>query len=239
MKKWIDALLAETLYSAWWIISGFSTVSTFFLPSLSGKPRLVSAISTLVGFAWANYRVFLKQENKIVSLSTALASNKERKSELRITQDAGSRYFLNPIGDLRNADFSGAYFEFRLMIENIGRRNSSITGYELEIKELEGSHYKLEPIEGEARVQSRSVLHGLQPALSLSKNRVISVPSENTTTHGTLLFRVSDGITMERFIGAGLRMQGEQRRFGNLHCRLRLIDTTGSSANLEFELHEA
>lgn len=239
MNKWIKALLAETIFSIWWIVSGLSTVSTFFLPSLSGKPRLVSTISTLVGFAWANFRVFQKQEHKILSLTTTLASHEERKSELRIRQDAESRYFLNPVNNLRNADFNGAYFEFHLMIENVGRRNSSITGYELEIRELEGSRYKLEPIEGETRVQARSCLHGLQPTLSLSKNRVILVPAESTTSHGTLLFRVQDGITMERFVDAGLRMHGEQLRFDNLHCRLTLIDTTDSSATQEFELHEA
>lgn len=239
MNKWIKALLAETIFSVWWIVSALSTMSTFILSSLSGKPRLVSTISTLVGFAWANFRVFQKQEDKISRLTASVAVHEERKSELKITQDTGSRYFLNPVNNLRNADFNGAYFEFHLMIENVGRRNSSITGFEMEIMELGGSRYKLEPVEGETRVQARSCQHGLQPAHGLSKNRLIAVPAESTTSHGTLLFRVPDGITMDRFVGAGLRMQGEQRKFGDLHCRLSLIDTTGSSITQEFALHEA
>jgi|ERR1700680_4452689 hypothetical protein len=121
MKAWLKALLSETVFSAWWILSGLSTISTFFLQGWSGKPRLVSAIFLGLGFAWANFRVFQKQESRISTLNTSLAIHQARTSQLRITPDNGSRYILSPVATARNADFNGGYFEFHLMVENTGQ----------------------------------------------------------------------------------------------------------------------
>jgi hypothetical protein len=82
MKDWLKALLSETAFSVWWILSALSTLCTFFVPALAGKWRLVSVISAVVGFALANYRVFQKQGRRISTLSAAGASDAARTSHL-------------------------------------------------------------------------------------------------------------------------------------------------------------
>ncbi len=237
MKNWLKALLSETAFSVWWILSALSTLSTFFVPVLSAKWRLVSAISAVLGFAWANYRVFQKQERQISALSTAVAPHEARASQLRITPDNGSRYILVPVGNQRNADFNGGFLEFHLMIENTGRRNSTVNSYQVEIVQLRETFPNLQPQEGRNAVQGRHCQHGLQPGRILSRTGVVRIDAESATDHGTLLFFIP-GITLERFANAGLGMHGEQRKFGTLRCPLTLTDTTNSSATAEFELHE-
>lgn len=103
VKNWLKALLSETAFAVWWIVSAFSTLSTFFLTGLAGKPRLVSAISTILGFAWANCRVFQKQQADLLGLQGTLAHHEERISQLRIAQDDGSRYILHPVNNVLHA----------------------------------------------------------------------------------------------------------------------------------------
>jgi hypothetical protein len=238
MKNWIRALLSETLFSIWWFLSGLSTLATFLLPSLSGKPRIALAISTITGFAWANYRVFQKQEGVTASLKAALATTEKRTSELRIRPDQGSRYIARPVNNILKADFNGLYVEFSLMIENSGRRNSTVTGYQVEIVELRQTFQNLQPLlEGESRAQGRHCQHGLQPTRILSKTRIIGINAESATGHGSLLFLLP-GVTFEQFATAGLGMSGEERRLPDIQCRLTITDTTNSSANAEFQLHE-
>lgn len=237
MKSWLKALWSETLFSVWWILSACSTLSTFFFSGWSGKPRLISAISTILGFAWANLRVFQKQQDETLRLRGALASHEERVSELVIVPDEGSRYILAPVNEVRHADFRGGYLEFHLMIRNTGRRDSTIDNYQVEIVELGRTFPNLRPMEGQNGVEGRHCHHGLHPAYILSETRNIRIRGENTTNRGTLLFSVPD-INLEQFIGAGMLMQGEQRRFGPLRCRLTLTDMTQSSATYEFQLDE-
>jgi hypothetical protein len=73
MMKWLKALLSETIFSVWWILSDLSILSTFFLKGWSGKPRLVSSISASLGFARANFRVFQNQQREILRLQTLVA----------------------------------------------------------------------------------------------------------------------------------------------------------------------
>jgi hypothetical protein len=237
MKEWLKALWSETLFSIWWILSAFSTLSTFFLPGWSGKPRLVSAISTSIGFAWANYRVFQKQQLEVSNLKIALGSHEARVSQLRITPDNGSRYILAPIGTVPHGDFRGGYVEFHLMIENTGQRDSTVNNYKLEIVELQQTFLDLKPIERKNGIQGRHCQHGLQPASILSDTGNIRIPAENATNRGTLLFFVPD-INLEQFVSEGLQLLGEHRMFGALHCRLTLTDTTQTSATGEFRLEE-
>lgn len=236
MKDWLRALLSETILSAWWILSALSTFTTFFVPSLSGKPRLVSLTSAALGFALANFKVFQRQANSIASLQQAVVAHEAHVSQLRMAQDAGSRYILTPVGDARHADFNGAYLEFRLMIENSGRRNSTVNNYQVEIVELRQALPNLQPVEGHHNIQGRHCQYGM-PLNILSRNGVIRVDAESATDHGALVFSFP-GLNLQQFADAGMRMQGEERRFGPLHGRLTLTDTTNSSAMLEFELRE-
>ncbi len=235
---WLKALWSETLFSVWWILAGFSTLSTFFLKEWSGKPRLVFALSTILGFAWANLRVFQKQQGEILRLKGTPALHEARISELRIAPDSGSRYILAQMGDVRHADFRGGYLEFHLMIENIGRRSSTIDNYQVEIVELAQTFPNLRPMEGQNGVQGRHCHNGLHPANILSETGSIKIPGENATKHGTLLFYVPD-LNLDQFARAGLQMHGEQRKFDSLRCRLTLTDTTQSSVTSEFVLDEA
>jgi hypothetical protein len=123
------------------------------------------------------------------------------------------------------------------MIENTGRRNSIVNNYTVEIVNLNKAFTNLVPEEGRNGVQGRHCQHALPPGRVLSKSRIIKIDAENATEHGTLLFFLP-GLSMDNLLNAGLIMQGEQRRFGTLQCRLTLIDTTESSVTAEFELHE-
>lgn len=237
MKTWLKALLSETLFSAWWILSGLSTLSTFFVKGLSGKPRLVSGISTIVGFVWANFKVFQKEQGEIDRLRSVLSSHETRISQLRIVPDDRSRYILAPVGNVPHADFRGGYLEFHLMIENTGRRDSTVDNYEVEIIELGQRFPNVRPIEGKNAIQGRHCVHGMQPARILSTTGNIRIRAENATDHGTLLFFVPD-INLKQFVNAGLQMQGEQKQFDPLRCRLTLTDTMKSSATCEFHLDE-
>lgn len=238
MKNWLKALFSEALFSVWWILSALSTLSTFFLTTWAGRPRLVSAISTVVGFAWANLRVFQRQQKEIVLLKANLSSHEARVSELTITPDEGSRYILAPVADIRHGDFRGGYFEFHLMVENTGRRDSTVNNYRVEIIELHQDFPNLKPIEGQNGINGRHCHHGMQSGSILCTTGNIRIPAENATNRGTLLFFIP-AIDLQQFVAADLQMQGEERRFGFLHCRLTLTDMTKSSASCEFQLYEA
>ena len=218
MKNWLKALLSETLLSIWWTLSALSTLSTFFSRSWSGKPRIVSAISAVLGFAVANFRVFQKQQARISALTQAVASHETRASQLIITPDNGSRYILTPVG-APHGDFNGGYLEFHLMIENTGRRNSTVNSYQVEIVELQQTFPNLPPVEGRNGIPGRHVQQGVQPERIVSTTGNIRIEAESATHHGTLLFFVP-GINLEQFMNAGLRMQGHDRKFGMLRCRL-------------------
>lgn len=227
-----------TFVNGWWVLSALSTLSTFFFMGWSGRPRIVLATSTILGFASANFRVFLKQQSEIERLETSLSEHEARASKLRIVADNGSRYILFPVRNIAHADFNGGHVEFHLMIENAGRRDSTVNRYEVEIIELEQIYPNLGPIEGRTIVQGRHCQHGIAPARILSETGNIRIRAENATNHGTLLFFLP-GLNLEQFAAAGMQMQGDERRFGSLHCRLTLTDMTQMSATCEFQLDEA
>jgi len=172
-----------------------------------------------------------------VELNQALASYERRASELRIITRERSRYILNPVGPSTRAEFNGGYLEFHLMIENTGRRNSTVNRYQVEIFELQQVFSDLVPVEGRNGIQGRHCQHGMQPNRILSTSGIVRIDAERVADHDILLFFVP-GITLERFTDAGLQMSGENRKFGTLRCRLTLTDTTQSSVSHEFQLHE-
>jgi len=190
MKNWLKALLAETFFSVVWILSALSTASTFFITSLSGKPRLVSAVAAIVGFAWASFRVFRKQELMLAGLAQAANVRETRTSQLTIAAGEGSRYILQPIPSVLHADFNAMYLEFRLMIENTGQKNSTIKSFRVEVRELGKQFDNLRPVEGKQGVQGRHCVQGVNPKIVLSKTGLIRIDAESTTERGTLLFFV-------------------------------------------------
>lgn len=123
------------------------------------------------------------------------------------------------------------------MIENLGRRDSTVNNYTVEIVELEQTFPNLTPIEGKNGIQGRHCQHVMQPGRILSTTGNIRIQAENATNHGALLFFVP-GLNLEQFVNKGLRMQGEDRKFPALHCVLTLTDTMQVSATGEFRLDE-
>jgi hypothetical protein len=236
-KNWLKALFSRTALSVWWVLSALSTLTTFYIKSFAGRPRLVSAISAALGFAWANYSVFKGQQDQIVRLNEEAQRIQTRKSELTIHPDGGSQYILSPANKAAHGDFKGGYFEFHLMIENTGQKNSLVDKYKIEIMELRIAVDNLRPEEGRNGAQGRHAVVGLHPNQILSRTRVVRIDPESASDHGMLLFFVPD-VTLEQFVGAGLGMHGEEHRFGTLHCRLTITDMSGSSAAAEFELSE-
>jgi hypothetical protein len=215
-----------------------STLSTYFFPGgWSGKLRPVFAISFVLSFAWANFRVFQKQERRISALTTDVASRETRVSELKIKPFGGS-YVLRPVMNVPHADFDGGFVNLQLVFENTGRRNSIVDHYDVEIAELKASFANLRPEESRNGVQGRHCLLGLDPRRILSTTGMVKIDAESATDRGELLFFLP-GLTRDRFAEAGLRMNGEERRFGTIRCRLTIADTIGTSAAAEFELPEA
>jgi hypothetical protein len=234
MKDWLKALVSETFLSIWLVLSALSTLTTFFFPRWSGKPFYVSLFSLILGFVWANFSVFQKQRNRIAELDAALASHEELASQLRIRR---SRYILTPVANVPHGDFNGGFLWFELMIENTGRRNSTVNGYQVEIVELHQTFENLHPEEGRAGFQGRHCQYVEDSRRVLSRTGNVRIDAESATDHGTLVFFIPS-LNLRQFTDAGLRMQGEDRKFGTLHCRLTLTDTTGASATREFELQE-
>ena len=143
------------------------------------------------------------------------------------------------MGTLAHGDFNGGYFEFHLMVENVGGRNSTVNDYQVDVIELKQTFTDLKPMEGQHGVQGRHCQHGgMQPDRELSETGIIKIQAESSTNHGTLLFHLP-GINLPQFVEAGLKMHGEEKKFDPLHCVLTLTDTTKASTAHEFTLHEA
>jgi hypothetical protein len=182
----------------------------------------------------ACYKAWFEQKSRA---DHAEAARDARAPELRIDPDNGSRYVLNPVNNARHGDFSGVYLEFHLMIENTGRRDSTINNYKVEIVELEQTFPDLTPMEGQNGVQGRHCHVGMYPPNVLSATGFVRIQAENATNRGILLFFIP-GVNLDQFANKGLHMHGPEHRFDPLHCRLTLTDTTRKSATCEFRLDE-
>ena len=166
-----------------------------------------------------------------------LAKHNERVAKLEIHPVDGSRYFLIPRGNQQPADFEGGYLEFHLMVENTGKRDSTINTYTVYIREFDMQFENLAPYERGGMLRGRHFTTNAE--IGLSRTALLRVGSEGVTDRGILIFRIP-GIGLETFANAGFVMSREERRFLDpLHCRLTLTDTTGVSASREFEVREA
>ena len=126
MKEWLKALLSQASITIWTIVSAVSTLATFF-PSLPHRLRPATLLVALISFAWANFKVFQRERVGNETLRGALAQHEARVSKLVIEPDRRSLFILQPLGNVPRADFKGGYFEFHLLIENTGTRNSVVT----------------------------------------------------------------------------------------------------------------
>ena len=236
MKAWLRALFSQVIVSSWWLLSAASTLSTFFFHGWAGKVRPILAVSSIVGFAWANYRVFQKQQSEISALGKNTQLPQPRVSDLRITAHNGSRYILRPVQNVARGDFSGMFLELHLMIENQGRRDATVNHFQVEVVELNRQFTNLAPEERLNAIAGRHCVHGLNPQ-GLSRTGLIRIEAENTTNCGTLIFDIPE-VNLRTFAECDLRMDGPERKFPPLHCRLTLTDTTQTSATQTFELRE-
>jgi hypothetical protein len=232
MKNWLEALFSETAFSVWWILSGLSTLSTFFFHGWADKARPALAVSAIVGFVWANFRVFQKQEALVLALRNASQLQETRASELRIAIDKGSRYILRPVPNVPNGDFNAMFLEFHLMIENRGSRNSIVDGFQIEVLELGRTFTRLAPQEGLTGIQGRHVMYAMNSQGILSKTGLIKIEADSATDRGRLIFHIP--INLGTFAECNLRMV--EPEFPPLHCRLTLTDTTQISATETFEM---
>ena len=239
MRAWLRALFSQAVVSWWWTLSAASTLSTFFFHGWAGKVRPVLAVSSVVGFAWANYRVFEKQQTEISSLRQKSQLHQPRIPDLKIAVDTGSRYILRPVQNVTTEDFSGMFLEFHLMIENKGQRNSTVDDFQVEISELNRTFRNLQPQETLTGIRGRHCVYAMNPAnpQGLSKTGLIKIEPENTTNRATLIFYIPD-VNLRMFAEGNLHTNGQDRRFPLLHCRLTITDTTGTSAAETFEMRE-
>jgi hypothetical protein len=255
VAAWFRALFSGALSAVFSVLSFASTVLTF-LPLFSGKSiphvRPLAFVIAIASFAFVNFRIFqskrrqienlegdlIVQENRIKTLGAELETQRAGGSRLTIRALPGSRYILRPTKPSPHADFDGGYFEFHLMIENSGSSNAVVNAFTVEILELKRKFRNLSPEEGQKRAQGRHCQFGLNSALELNKKKVLQVEAESSTGEGTLSFFISD-LDLEMFSAAGLRMQGQERRFVSLHCQLTLTDYSGLTATAAFELPEA
>ncbi len=238
---WIKDLFSSAPSAAWTIASAASTVLTFvaFLPfKFSGPVRTVAFSIAALTFCRANYLVFKRQRSRIIDLDAQLATRDARVSQLMIRPGQRSRYILTAPPGIPNADFNGVYLEFRLRVENRGRRNSIVERFDVEIRDLKQAFPRLLPDEGRRMVQGRRSQYGLAPESALSAKGIFQVAPESSTEEGTLAFLIPN-LIVDVFANAGLRMHGEERRFGTLHCRLTITDSTGATASADFEMSES
>jgi hypothetical protein len=172
-----------------------------------------------------------------IAINTARASQ-EAAASLKIYPANRSRYILKPTGQGgAHSDFRGGHFQFWLRVENSGNRNSAVDKYKIWIQEFDREFDGISPIQVGGLVPGRHCQHGIGNEKYLNEANLIKIPPDNSTSVGCLWFFLPE-VALEMFMNAGLRMQGSERRFSNLHCRLTIIDSNGISASEDFECHE-
>lgn len=172
-----------------------------------------------------------------IAINTARPTQ-EPAAILKIHPSNSSRYILKPIPQGgAHGDFSGGHFQFWLRVENSGNRNSAVDKYKLWIQEFD-KELNVGPIKVSNLMPGRHCQHGVGEQKYLNDVNLIKISEDDSTSVGCLWFYLPE-LTLEMFLSAGMRMEGPQHRFGNLHCRLTLIDSNGVSASGDFELSEA
>ena len=165
-------------------------------------------------------------------------ASQEPAASLKIYPANRSRYILKPAAQGgAHRDFRGGHFQFWLRVENSGNRNSAVDRYKVWIQEFDREFNGIVPIQVRGLVPGRHCQHAVGSEKYLNEANLIKIPPDDSTSVGCLWFYLPE-LTLEMFVNAGLRMQGEEHRFSNLHCRLTVTDSNGISASEDFECHE-
>src|SRR5712692_2458793 len=101
MAPWLRAIARETAPVVLTLLSGLSTLATFFIPKLAGHPREVLAACFVAGFGWANLRVYEKQQKQIRDCQDAQAE--ATNTTLRQLQQRGEEGRIRDLQELRAA----------------------------------------------------------------------------------------------------------------------------------------
>jgi hypothetical protein len=201
-----------------------STVLTFF-PSLGlHRFRWVALVCLIGAFAWANLRVFQKQQGLVQDLQSRLAPEPARRAQLVLGPRGGSTYIVvwDPAGKPKQI-----YVELNLAIENKGNRTSNVVGFQLHIIGTDHPFSGLEP-------SYRTNIQGIKSAYGLSGTGLgmaghITIPAEQIA-NGNLAFYVP-------FVPEGVL--GDLRKpFDPIDCKLTVTDTEGVTAAHDFHLAE-
>jgi hypothetical protein len=171
-------------------------------------------VKVAIGFAAlvvAQYRAYreiwwnLNAENEKRTERTELVMFAEGRSALYVERPGGA------------ANSIGFYLELELGVQNGGDQNSVIRKFDLEIQEVRRTCENISPSRRNS-VQTRSAQHMMRNVWISQQPTSIVVPSHNVCS-GILGFYVpgeADGLPEQ------------------VHCRLRLEDTVGTSAEYTF-----
>ena len=133
-------------------------------PIMRGIPFLLS-FGSITNHNLSSHSLFCFSENSVFGMRQLRRGNSVY----------GEKPNLGACGTLQDK------VKFHLMIENTGRRNSTVNGYQVEIVELQQTFPNLRPVEGHNGIQGRHCQHGLQPASVLSTTGNIRIEAESTT----------------------------------------------------------
>jgi hypothetical protein len=235
MRSWLSALWSEALAAWVAIVSAASTAATFYFPKLAGAPRVVSATSLCAAFAWANLRVYKKLLSRNAALKTELDKAKSRRAELVIHKGKRCSYLLEPLGATRPNAFKALYLELEIMIENKGKRNSTVNHYEVEITEL-SRKFPASPFQG-STIPCRTCQMEVAPSKILRPGGSVAIDSEQATVQDLFYLSISDPV-LQRFDELHFRMDPATRKFPPIHCELTIRDTEGNIGTADFLLNE-
>lgn len=240
MIAWLNALRKETVPAVISAASLLSTIATFIFPSLAGNLRLVTFLSLLIGFAWANFRVFEKQSQAITALESKLREatrDESREARLVIHPGDKSYYVLAHSGPMLKGDFVGILLDLELSVENKGLRHSTINEYSVRLPILDREIKQLKPYKDDIVYGRNSAARSLQPQFALPEGDYIRVPPEDVTRRAWLRLMLA-GMPPQDAEERGFIEDPGTRKYPRLTCILTLTDTEGRTATHEFVLPE-
>jgi hypothetical protein len=227
MRAWGAALWRESWPAFIGAFSLASTVLTFF-PNLGlYRFRWVSLVCLIGAFAWANLRVFTKQQTLIQDLQSRVVDSASgvRRAQLFVHHRDYARYIV--VVPSSGGVASQIYIELGLALENKGNRTSNIIRFDVHIRGALSSFQNLKP-EYPKSVQGRTSVQSLS-GTGLGMEGHITIPQEEMIS-GRIAFFVPF-IPSRGFTGSG-------RTFDPIECTLTVTDTEGVTASRHFRVTE-